>query len=299
MSDIKQNEPVYSAGPLGYADSPQRSGGSITKPKVLLVDDNGTILDAMARLLEASDFEVVPAASVTEALNRIVNQPFDVLITDLHMPGPGDGFSVVTAMRHSQPQALTLVISGYPDVQEAMAAILLQADEVLVKPFDVHALAKLIRKKLDGPKLPRQPKESVATILERDAELTIQRWLFRVQGVDELVRLPLSDDERMQHLPDMTREIVARLREKPLMETATGESAAAAAHGKLRYRQGYTAPLLVQESRILQVCLFETLQRNLGILDFSLVLRDIMLVADEVDNQLTQSIDSFLKCSPN
>jgi YesN/AraC family two-component response regulator len=40
-----------------------------------------------------------------------------VLITDLHMPNPGDGFTVVTAMRHSQPNALTLLVSGYPDVQ--------------------------------------------------------------------------------------------------------------------------------------------------------------------------------------
>ena len=70
---------------------------------------------------------------------------------------------------------------------------------------------------------------------------------------------------------------------------------AAAAHGRLRYRQGYTAPLLVQESRILQVCIFETIQRNLGSVDFILVLPGIMLLADEVDSQLTQSIDSFLK----
>ncbi len=267
----------------------------MTKPKVLLVDDNGSVLYAMQQLLETNDFEVVPAAGVSEALNQIVSQPFDVLITDLHMPNPGDGFSVVTAMRHSQPEALTLVISGYPDVQEAMAAILLEADEVLVKPFDVQNLGELIRRKLEKSKPPRAPKERVASILERDVDVTIQSWLSRVQKVDELTCLPLSDEERMEHLPEMTKEIVSRLREKPLMETAASESRAAVAHGQLRYRQGYTAPLLVQESRILQVCIFETIQRNLGSVDFSLVLPDIMLIADEVDSQLTQSIDSFLK----
>ena len=40
-------------------------------------------------------------------------------------------------MRHSQPDALTLLVSGYPDVQSAMAAILLEADEIIVKPFEV------------------------------------------------------------------------------------------------------------------------------------------------------------------
>jgi hypothetical protein len=41
---------------------------------------------------------------------------------------------VVSAMRHSQPNALTLLVSGYPDVQRAMAAILLEADTIIVKP---------------------------------------------------------------------------------------------------------------------------------------------------------------------
>jgi DNA-binding NtrC family response regulator len=116
--------------------------------KILLVDDNATLLGKMQELLELHDFEVVPAGSVNEALNKIANQQFDVLITDLHMPDPGDGFTVVTAMRHAQPDVLTLVVSGFPDVQGAMAAILLQADEVLVKPIEVEQLAKLIQRRL-------------------------------------------------------------------------------------------------------------------------------------------------------
>ena len=67
------------------------------------------------------------------------------------MPNPGDGFAVVTAMRHSQPDALTLLVSGYPDVQSAMDAILLEADEIIVKPFDVGRLAELIREKMLDP----------------------------------------------------------------------------------------------------------------------------------------------------
>ena len=53
--------------------------------------------------------------------------------------------------------------------------------------------------------------------------------------------------------------------------------------------------MLVQEARILELSLYETIQRNLARLDFSAVLPDIMLIADEVDSQLTQTIDGFLK----
>src|SRR6266849_793252 len=115
--------------------------------KVLLVDDDDAVRAMMNATLERRGFDVVAAASVTEALRRISKESFDVLITDLHMPNPGDGFTVVTAMRHSQPDALTLLVSGYPDVPSAMAAILLEADEIIVKPFEVGRLAELVPRK--------------------------------------------------------------------------------------------------------------------------------------------------------
>jgi len=267
----------------------------VTPLKVLLVDDNDSVLHMMKMSLEHNGFQVVSAKSVTEALNHIVTQNFDVLITDLHMPNAGDGFAVVTAMRHAQPQALTLVVSGFPDVVEAMTAILLQADDVLVKPFDVKQLAARVRSKLEEiHRPPNAAKESVATILERDSSITIRRWLDRVRQNQELTRIPLSDQDRMGHLPELTKEVVSRLRGSRVLEADASASPSASAHGELRFRQGYTAPMMVQESRILQVCIFETLERNLGTVDFSLVLPDIMLIADEVDSQLTQSVDSFL-----
>jgi hypothetical protein len=54
---------------------------------------------------------------------------------------------------------------------------------------------------------------------------------------------------------------------------------------------------MVQETRVLQTCIFETIQRNLAQVDFSTVLPDIMTIADEVDSQLTQSIGSYVKAN--
>ena len=69
-----------------------------------------------------------------------------MLITDLHVPNPADGLAVVTAMRHSQPDALTMLVSGFPDVQSAMAAIFQEANEIIVKPFEIWQLTELLRK---------------------------------------------------------------------------------------------------------------------------------------------------------
>src|SRR5271155_4058071 len=136
--------------------------------KVLLVDDDDAVREMMTVTLEQKGFGVVAAASVTEALKHIATESFDVLITDLHMPNPGDGFTVVTAMRHFQPNALTLLVSGYPDVQSAMAAILLEADEIMVKPFAVGRFTELVQERVVNRKPnKRTDKESVGAILLR------------------------------------------------------------------------------------------------------------------------------------
>jgi DNA-binding response OmpR family regulator len=265
--------------------------------RVLLVDDDDAVREMMKATLEHKGFDVVVAASVTEALRYIATENFDVLITDLHMPNPGDGFTVVTAMRHSQPHALTLLVSGYPDVQSAMDAILLEADEIMVKPFEVGRLAELIREKMLARKpAARVEKERVGAILQRCITGVVEDWLARVKQSSELNHLPLSDDERTGHLSKLVEDLVVRL-SKPSATTKDSDavfSVAAIAHGKLRYLQGYTPAMLVHDSRILQVTLFGTLQSNLNFLDFSLLLPDVMTIADEVDAQLTQSMDSYM-----
>jgi len=267
----------------------------MTRPKILLVDDDPDEMFLTRKRLEDKGCKVATAKSVTEALTLIAAQRFDVLITDLHMPDPGDGFTVVTAMRHFQPEVLTLVVSDHPDVQMAMTAILLQADEVLVKPFDVEQLIPFIEKKQLTSNPSAQPaKENVASILDRDAAITIQRWLSRVEQAKELTSRPLAAKERTEYLPEIIRNMTTRLRAVRSVDAIDYPSPAAVAHGRLRYHQGYTAPMIVQESRILQVSIFETIQRNLPILDFTSVLPDVMIIADEADSQLKQSIDSFL-----
>ena len=196
-------------------------------------------------------------------------------------------------MRHTHPKALTLVLSGYPALDEAMAAIISQADEIIVKPFQIGSVKQLIRTRLANP-LPvkRVQAESVASILERDTDITIQNWLELVDHDTELTCIPLSRLERTGHLPQLLRDVVLRLR----LDTglAAPSSIAAGDHGDMRREQGYTVPMVVEESRILQVSIFTTLQRNLGSVDFSKVLLDVVTIADEVDSQLKQALISFV-----
>jgi DNA-binding response OmpR family regulator len=265
--------------------------------RVLLVDDDDAVREMMSLTLEAKGFDVMAAASVSEALKLIVSETFDVLITDLHMPNPSDGFAVITAMRHSQPSALTLLVSGYPDVKSAMEAILLEADQIIVKPFEPKKIADIVHERLLTRKvIARTPKERVAAILQRCTSVIVEEWLMRVRKNKTLSAIELSDKERTGYLPKLIEDLIVRLRETsiPGAESDSNCSTAAVAHGKMRRMQGYTPGMLVHDSRILQVTLFGTLQNNLSALDFSLLLPDVMTIADEVDSQLTQAMDSYV-----
>lgn len=267
-----------------------------TSHRVLVVDDDESVLELTIQQLLRKGFRVVAAGSVTEALRLITNESFDVLITDLNMPNAGDGFTVLTAMRHSQPDALILLVSGYPDVERAMATIALEPDEIIVKPFAIATLTELISEKMRSRQpVPRTDKQRVGVILHRCLPSVLADWLARAKLSPELNHLNLSDDQRTGYLSKLIDDVVRRLSE-PHSSLPGGDalySSSAAQHGKMRHRQGYTSAMLVHESRLLQVTLFETLQSNLKFLDFSLLLPDVMKIADEVDAQLTQAMLSF------
>jgi DNA-binding response OmpR family regulator len=180
--------------------------------KIMLVDDDDAVRAVMSAIPQRKGFEVVAVASVTEALRFITTEKFEVLITELHMPNPGDGFTVISAMRHSQPEALTLLISGYPDVQSAMSAILLEADEIICKPFEFGRFAELVRGKMRARKpAVRVEKEREGEILRRCIASVVEDCLARVKQAGELKHLPLNDDNRTGHLPTLIEDLVVRL----------------------------------------------------------------------------------------
>jgi len=143
-------------------------------------------------------------------------------------------------------------------------------------------------------------RESVAAILKRCKSSLIADWLTRTKKTPQLNHLHLSDEERTGHLPRLVDDLVKRLGKPKLPDKDSDAIASPAAiqHGKLRRKQAYTPAMLIHESRILQVTIFGTLHENLSMLNFNLLLPDVMIIADEVDAQLTQTMESFSNGSP-
>jgi hypothetical protein len=134
--------------------------------------------------------------------------------------------------------------------------------------------------------------KSVAEILERELLAVIRDWLVRVEKEPELACIPLNFEERTGHLPALLHDVIARLR----LDAGTRApiSKAAADHGDLRRKQGYTVAMAVEESRLLQVTIFSALHRDVEFLDLKTLLPDVVTIADEVDAQLKQQMLRFM-----
>ena len=115
---------------------------------MLFVDDEPSIRLTLAPILEESGFHVRLADSVTSALKEISAHKFDVILSDLNISEPRDGFSVVKAARSANPFCVAILLTGYPDFDSAVEGINNEIDGYLVKPADIEKLLQTIEQKL-------------------------------------------------------------------------------------------------------------------------------------------------------
>jgi CheY-like chemotaxis protein len=263
--------------------------------RVLLAAADEAVPSMLRAALERESFKVITGAGVTDALSRIAEEQFDRLLSDMHLPHAGDGFTFVSAMCHTHQKAVTLLLSGSPLLEEAMSAIHLQVDEIPRENDRNRLPPETYSVKRSSPP-PASSSLSVASILEHDLGATIQYWMELVNHDEELTCIPLSFENRAGYLHNLIADLVNRLRLSPAVKARI--SLAAREHGDLRRKQGYTAAMVVEESRILEVSIFNTLQNNLRRVDFSKVLLDVVTIADEVDSQLKQAMFSYAEPRP-
>jgi hypothetical protein len=137
------------------------------------------------------------------------------------------------------------------------------------------------------------PRESAAAILVRSVDAMIHDWMELVEHVEELTSVSLKRDDRTVHLHKFFHDLLVRLRLPHGSKAVI--SLAARLHGKLRNKQDYTVPMIVDESRILAITIFGMLEKHSASVDFSQVLRDVITIADEVDSRVKQTIFAYME----
>ena len=112
---------------------------------ILFVDDEKLIRNSFARELRAEGFTVTAVASGSEAIDEVERTRYDLVVTDLMMPGV-DGFGVLKAVKRQAPQTCVIILTGYGDLQSSNDALRLGADDFILKPCEVNDLISRIRR---------------------------------------------------------------------------------------------------------------------------------------------------------
>lgn len=258
--------------------------------KILFVDDEPAIRLSLPEILRLHGFQVTSAGSVGEAVQAIAAQQFDVLISDLNIGSPGDGFTVVSAMRRTQPNCVTLILTGYPAFETALQAIRSQVDDYLIKPAGVSELVASIEGKLRDRK-PHQLVllKRVPQILHEHVDEVVEYILRSERRILQLPRIHLSEEECRQNVKDFLSRIASHLMNgRPQLSPELMELSQQ--HGKARYQQGYSASMLVEENRYIADAILDCVRNNLLAADVSQLVPDLRMLYDSLAATLREAI---------
>lgn len=119
--------------------------------KILVLDDEQIVLDSVTRILEEENFEVKTCRKGQEAVEMLKEGGFDILITDLKMPGM-DGLQAMEAMTEVDPDLSMIMFTAYSTVDSAVKAMKLGAVDYIRKPFTPDQLVDLVKKVMEQRK---------------------------------------------------------------------------------------------------------------------------------------------------
>jgi excisionase family DNA binding protein len=120
------------------------------RPRILVVDDEQAVRDLLTKTLTMAEYDVETAADGPTALQRLHGREYDLLITDLKMPGM-DGLSVIREARRQAPELPVIIITGYSTEASAIEAINLGVTGYLTKPFRLPRILAATARALGEP----------------------------------------------------------------------------------------------------------------------------------------------------
>ena len=120
--------------------------------RILVVDDEMIVCESCKRILEEDGYEVVTALSGIEAFEKMQENPFDIVLTDLKMPGI-DGMEVLRTLRKEYPDIIIIMITGYSTVETAVEAMKSGAFDYIPKPFTPDEVLIVVKKAIEKKSL--------------------------------------------------------------------------------------------------------------------------------------------------
>lgn len=116
--------------------------------RILIVDDDNTIRKTLKAILEDEGYTVDLAATGQEAIQKTEENAYDIALLDIRLPDM-EGVELLKLIKDNVPKTRKIMLTGYPSMQNAIAALNKDADAYLVKPVDVEKLLSTIKDQLE------------------------------------------------------------------------------------------------------------------------------------------------------
>jgi len=135
-------------------------------PRILVVDDDETIRTTMKAILQDEGYQVDLAATGKEAIQKTQEKSYHIALLDIRLPDM-EGIELLKLLKDSIPRTRKIMVTGYPSMQNAIAALNKNADAYLLKPVDVEKLLHTVKQQLYAQEAERKfSEEKVAEFIE-------------------------------------------------------------------------------------------------------------------------------------
>jgi ActR/RegA family two-component response regulator len=268
----------------------------MSQTRVLFVDDDSALRLTLPAILKEAGFEVTVASSVHEALAAISSYTFDVLVSDLNIGEQSDGFTVVSAMRRTQPDAVTFILTGYPAFESALQALRAQVDDYFLKPTNSSDIVAAIRNRLQSRKtrqlhaLRRAPE-----LLREQMDAVLEEWVKAMEQDPAFAEVKGNSAEIRTQGSQLLRGLLEAASANERGNGDTPKSMAlAVAHVRGKKERGYTPALFLKEAKLLRRSVMNMIKRNLLDVELSFVITDLETFTETLDDYVGDCLETYL-----
>ncbi len=179
----------------------------VFKARVLLVDDDKGLLDSISDFLSLENFDVEIVNEGQKALDIIQEKNFDLVITDIKMPGLS-GLEVLKKTREIDPELPVMVMTGFASLETAIEAVRDGAYEYVTKPFDMDKFLNTVTRAVKQRQLAKENKELVNNLVDLDRQLESRlNQIFALGEVTKVITNISDLDTVLEAIVNISSEI--------------------------------------------------------------------------------------------
>ena len=257
-------------------------------PSLLVVDDEEPLLQIFAEFFEGREFTLQIARSAEEAISFLEQRPYDLVVTDLNLPGQ-DGLAVLRAAKSVDADSEVIVLTGNASTLTAIDAMRQGAYDYVLKPFDLYEMERTIQKALERRRLLEENERYVSSMQKANEELLENQQALK-RHRDELSRLVEEATRRVRTLYEVGKEITSSLHLDRTLSLILEKSVALtdAPQGMLFLLEEGTGQLAVRDCRGMHEGSDEHVQLTHALANLN---SKALVLRTQVRERLTQGVD--------